>query len=146
MNKLSRLAQSFGLGRAVCLILLAALLALRIWDPPPLQSLRARTFDFYQVLKPRDAKLRPAVIVDIDEASLATFGQWPWPRTLLADLVTKLARLGSAAIAFDIIFAEPDRMSPAIAARAARTVMRARPSRRTHEHARAARLAVGGDP
>ncbi len=122
MNKLSRLAQSFGIGRAVCLLLLAALLTLRIWDPPPLQSLRARTFDFYQVLKPRDAKLRPAVIVDIDEASLAAFGQWPWPRTLLADLVTKLARLGSAAIAFDIIFAEPDRMSPAIAAQSFRNL------------------------
>jgi adenylate cyclase len=116
MSKLSRLAQSFGLGRVVCLFLLAALVMLRVWDPPPLASLRARTFDFYQVLKPRDAKLRPAVIVDIDEASLAAFGQWPWPRTLLADLVDKLAKLGSAAIGFDIIFAEPDRTSPNIAA------------------------------
>jgi adenylate cyclase len=122
MNKLSRLAQSFGLGRVVCLFLLAALVVLRIWDPAPLESLRARTFDFYQVLKPRDAKLRPAVIVDIDEASLATFGQWPWPRTLLADLVSKLSNLGSAAIAFDIIFAEPDRMSPALAAQSFRNL------------------------
>jgi adenylate cyclase len=120
MNKLSRLAQSFGLGRVVCLLLLAALVMLRIWDPPPLESLRARTFDFYQVLKPRDAKLRPAVIVDIDEASLAALGQWPWPRTLLADLVNKLTKMGAAAIAFDIIFAEPDRMSPAIAAQSFR--------------------------
>ncbi len=95
MKKLSRLAQSFGLGRVVCLFLLAALVMLRIWDPSPLQSLRARTFDFYQELKPREAKLRPAVIVDIDEASLAAFGQWPWPRTLLADLVNKLTKHGS---------------------------------------------------
>ncbi len=122
MSKLSRLAQSFGLGRLVCLFLLAALVGLRIWDPGPLQSLRARTFDFYQELKPREAKLRPAVIVDIDEASLAAFGQWPWPRTLLADLVTKLTKLGSAAIAFDIIFAEPDRMSPAVAAQSFRNL------------------------
>ena len=62
------------------------------------------------------------MIVDIDEASLAAFGQWPWPRTLLADLVTKLTKLGSAAIAFDIIFAEPDRMSPAIAAQSFRNL------------------------
>ena len=122
MSKLSRLAQSFGLGRVVCLFLLVALVGLRVWDPGPLQSLRARTFDFYQELKPREAKLRPAVIVDIDEASLAAFGQWPWPRTLLADLVTKLTRLGSAAIAFDIIFAEPDRMSPAVAAQSFRNL------------------------
>jgi len=116
MSKLFGPVQWFGLGRVVCVFLLAALVGLRVWDPPPLQSLRARTFDFYQELKPRDAKLRPAVIIDIDEASLAALGQWPWPRTLLADLVTRLTKLGAAAIAFDIIFAEPDRMSPAIAA------------------------------
>jgi adenylate cyclase len=122
MNRFKRLAQSFGLGRLVCLILLAALVALRIANPAPLESMRVRTFDFYQTLKPRQATLQPAVIVDIDEASLQTFGQWPWPRTLLADLVTKLAKLGSAVVAFDIIFAEPDRMSPAIAAESFRNL------------------------
>ena len=123
MNKLSRLAQSFGIGRVVCLCLLAALVAsAHLGSRRRFKSLRARTFDFYQVLKPREAKLRPAVIVDIDEASLAAFGQWPWPRTLLADLVTKLTKLGSAAIAFDIIFAEPDRMSPAVAAQSFRNL------------------------
>jgi adenylate cyclase len=122
MNRFKRLAQSFGLGRLVCLILLAALVALRIANPAPLESMRVRTFDFYQTLKPRQATLQPAVIVDIDEASLQAFGQWPWPRTLLADLVTKLAKLGSAVVAFDIIFAEPDRMSPAIAAESFRNL------------------------
>ncbi len=122
MKKLTRFAQSFGLGRLVCLILLVALVALRVWDPPPLQSTRVRTFDFYQTVKPRVATLQPAVIVDIDEASLTAFGQWPWPRTLLADLVTRLTKLGSAAVAFDIIFAEPDRMSPAMAAQSFRDI------------------------
>ena len=116
MNRIKRFAKSFGLGRLVCLILLGALVALRIANPAPLESMRVRTFDFYQVMKPRQATVQPAVIVDIDEASLKAYGQWPWPRTLLADLVTKLTRLGSAVIAFDIIFAEPDRMSPAVAA------------------------------
>ena len=122
MKKLTRFAQSFGLGRLVCLILLVALVALRVWDPPPLQSTRVRTFDFYQTVKPRVATLQPAVIVDIDEASLTAFGQWPWPRTLLADLVSRLTKLGSAAVAFDIIFAEPDRMSPAMAAQSFRDI------------------------
>ncbi|MDO8878056.1 MAG: CHASE2 domain-containing protein, partial [Pseudolabrys sp.] len=122
MNRLARFAQSFGLGRLICLVLLAALVALRIGNPAPLESLRVRTFDFYQTAKPRQATVQPAVIVDIDEASLKAFGQWPWPRTLLADLVAKLARLGSAVVAFDIIFAEPDRMSPAIAAESFRNL------------------------
>ena len=52
-------------------------------------------------------------IVDIDEESLKRIGQWPWPRTVLAELVDKLAAGGAAAIGFDMVFPEPDRMSPA---------------------------------
>jgi len=94
---------------------LLALVPLRILDPAPLEEIRLRTFDFYQSLRPRETVSRPVVIVDIDEASLKDIGQWPWPRTIVADLVTKLTQLGAVAIAFDVIFAEPDRMSPSIA-------------------------------
>ena len=59
---------------------------------------------------------RPVTIVDIDEKSLAKLGQWPWPRTRIADLVTNLTKLGAAVIAFDIVFAEPDRLNPDVAA------------------------------
>jgi adenylate cyclase len=52
------------------------------------------------------------VIVDIDEKSVAAFGQWPWPRTILADLLSRLYEWQAAAIAFDVVFAEPDRASP----------------------------------
>jgi adenylate cyclase len=120
MTMLTRLAQGFSIGRSVCLLSLAVFVALRIWDPPEFEAVRARTFDFYQMLHPRKGDVRPAIIVDIDEQSLNAFGQWPWPRTLIAELVTKLTKLGSAAIAFDIIFAEPDRMSPGIAAQSFR--------------------------
>jgi adenylate cyclase len=115
MNSLIRRAQQVGLGRAVCFLLLFALVPLRLADPRPLQELRVRTFDFFQVLRPRPQEIRPVVIVDIDEASLKAIGQWPWPRTTVADLVTQITRLGAVAIGFDIIFPEPDRMSPAIA-------------------------------
>lgn len=120
MKRPSRLAQKIGLGRAVCLGLLAALMLVRIWDPPQLAALRMRSFDFYQWLKPREVSKRPVVIVDIDEPSLGAYGQWPWPRTLLADLVSRLTRMGSVAVGFDIIFAEPDRMSPGVAAQSFR--------------------------
>ena len=102
--------------------MLAALLALRIWDPAPLEDLRLRSFDFYQILKPRIPTVKPVVIVDIDEESLRTLGQWPWPRTLVADLVEKLNGLGAVAIAFDILFPEQDRMSPNLAAQSFRNI------------------------
>ena len=116
MKTLARWARQFGLARAVCAALLLALVALRAVDPPPLQEVRLRTFDLFQVLHPRQQQGYPVAIVDIDEASLKAIGQWPWPRTVVADLVTKLKEQGALVIGFDVIFAEPDRMSPAVAA------------------------------
>ncbi len=115
MTRIARWARQFGMARAVCLVLLFALIPLRLADPRPLQELRLRTFDLFQVLRPRQQNIHPVVIVDIDENSLKAIGQWPWPRTTLADLVTRITQAGALAIGFDVIFAEPDRMSPAIA-------------------------------
>ena len=93
---------------------IVASLALRVWDPSPVARLRSLVFDAYQRVSPRafDPNL-PVRIIDIDEESLKKVGQWPWPRTILADLVGKLADDGAAAIGFDMVFPEPDRMSPA---------------------------------
>ena len=122
MTWLARLARRFGLARGLALALLVALAALRIADPPLIQELRVRVFDYYQVLRPREVTQHPVVIVDIDEKSLKRFGQWPWPRTLIADLVTRLTEMGALAIGFDVFFPEPDRTSPAIAADAFRNL------------------------
>jgi adenylate cyclase len=116
MKRIARWARQFGVARAVCILLLLALVPLRIADPPPIEELRLRTFDLFQVLHPREQTVRPVVIADIDEASLKEVGQWPWPRTVVADLTTRLHDLGAVAVGFDIVFAEPDRMSPAVAA------------------------------
>ena len=91
--------------------------ALRIADPAPIEELRVRTFDTFQRIDPRAKMAKPPVaIVDIDEKSLAKLGQCPWPRTRIADMVTNLTRLGAVVIAFDIMFAEPDRLNPDVAA------------------------------
>ena len=110
------LARRFGLARTLCVILLFALFFLRITDPNPIEELRLKVFDFFQAILPRIAAQRPVVIVDIDEQSLRMLGQWPWPRTRVADLVTRLTKLGAIVIAFDVIFSEPDRLSPQVAA------------------------------
>ena len=106
-----RFPASFGL------FLLAVLLAIRVWDPYPLEELRLRSFDLYQNISPRKSTVRPVVIVDIDEESVSAYGQWPWPRTILADLLARLYEWQAAAIAFDVVFAEPDRASPREAAK-----------------------------
>ena len=108
--------RKFGFARLVCLALLIGLAALRIADFPPIEELRVRTFDTFQRFDPRVKTARPVTIVDIDEKSLARLGQWPWPRTRIADLVTNLTKLGALVIAFDVIFSEPDRLNPDVAA------------------------------
>lgn len=52
------------------------------------------------------------VIVAIDEFSLEELGQWPWPRRSHAELIERLTSGGAEFIAFDILFAEPDRVDP----------------------------------
>src|ERR1700689_4084292 len=111
MNRILGWARRFGLARAVCIVLLFALVPLRLADPRPLEELRVRTFDLFQVLWPRAQTSRPAVIVDLGAASQKAIGQWPWPRTVMADLITRITQLGAVAIGFDIVFAEPGRMS-----------------------------------
>lgn len=51
-------------------------------------------------------------LIDVDEASLSTVGQWPWPRDNLASIVDQVTKGGALALVFDAIFSEPDRMSP----------------------------------
>ena len=125
----------FGYARLACVALLIGIAVLRIWDPAPIEELRVRVFDTFQRIDPRVKTARPVTIIDIDERSLAKLGQWPWPRTHIADMILNLTKLGAAAIAFDIVFAEPDRLNPDVAAdtmryldEATRTKLRALPS------------------
>lgn len=79
---------------------------------PPVPQLQLWLFDSFQQLMPRERVSSPAVIVEIDERSLSEFGQWPWPRTRTAELIDRIAAHEPAAIGLDMLFPEPDRMSP----------------------------------
>lgn len=109
-------ARRIGYARLLCLVLLIGFAALRVADPAPVEEIRVRTFDAFQRIDPRKKTARPVTIVDIDDKSLEKLGQWPWPRTRLADLITELTQLGAVVIAFDAVFPEPDRLNPALAA------------------------------
>ena len=92
-------------------ILISAIMII-VLDLPLKSILQNISFDTFQRLHPREFQNAPVRIVDIDEESLRRHGQWPWPRILLADLVTRLTKMDASAIVFDMVFAEPDRMSP----------------------------------
>ena len=92
--------------------MLALLVIVRALDPAVVQSLRLRGFDFLEELAPRKYQRLPIEIVAIDDKSLARFGQWPWSRARVAQLVDKIAAGKPSVLGVDIIFAEPDRLSP----------------------------------
>lgn len=97
----------------IYLLLTTALgLILYFSDPIPLQALRNATFDQFQRRQPRAYQDVPVKIIDIDDESLNQLGQWPWPRTRIAELVSLLRDAGASAIVFDIVFADSDRTSP----------------------------------
>lgn len=93
-------------------LVLFAALSLKATEVPLINELRDRVFDTYQSLKPREYNSGlPVKILDIDEESLSRVGQWPWPRTDIAQMVINLTKKGAALIVFDVVFAEPDRTS-----------------------------------
>lgn len=98
------------------LVPLAVLLLILTWratDPGHvLQQLRNQVFDYIQRLSPRSYEPMPVRIVDLDDASLERVGQWPWPRTRVAQLLANLANAGAAVIVMDVVFAEADQTSP----------------------------------
>lgn len=88
-------------------------MALLAAEPQFVHALRNALFDGYQRLFPRERRTAPALIVAIDELALERHGQWPWPRTRIAQLIAGVAAGKPAAIGVDLLFPERDRFSPA---------------------------------
>jgi CHASE2 domain-containing sensor protein len=88
-------------------VLLAALLAL--YRPVAFAGLDAGVYDTVVRMTSTRQPAGRIVIIDVDERSLAKFGQWPWKRDLIALLVDTLRKDGAAVVALDIMFPEADR-------------------------------------
>lgn len=98
------------------LLLLGGAVALRSADPSFVKHLRNLVFDHYNRKLPRKPG-NQTVIIDVDEESLRRIGQWPWPRSVAGDIPVILKEMGAKSVAFDMVFAEPDRTSPAAVAK-----------------------------
>ncbi len=95
------------IGTCICL----TMAFLPIWNLPLLEQAHREIYDIFLHWNRGGTPSPTPAIVDIDEASLKEFGQWPWPRHLMGKLVQKLTEQGAAAIGLDIILAEPDNTS-----------------------------------
>ncbi len=119
---LTRYIATAGPGLTMALLLLV----LHLFQPPIVGQISNLVFDTYQRAYPRPYEDAAVRVVDIDDETIRRLGQWPWPRTDVARLTDSLTEAGAAAVAFDIVFSEPDRTSPARAAE----ILRANPGAR----------------
>ncbi|MEO5371531.1 MAG: CHASE2 domain-containing protein [Magnetococcus sp. DMHC-1] len=102
-----------GVAPGIALLILG--MGLHLWGGfTPLHGLRLAWFDLYQRVLPRAQDASPVVIVAVDETSLKAVGQWPWPRSILAKLLHEISAAKAVAVGVDLLWPEPDRLSPEI--------------------------------
>jgi adenylate cyclase len=89
------------------LITLALIISIRIADPSFVESIRLRYFD--TLITSKAAQENNIITLNIDEASLDKYGQWPLPRSVYADLVENLYKRGAGLVVLNVFMAETDR-------------------------------------
>ena len=93
------------------IIVAALLLGIRIDNSDTVKTLRYKTWDTFQTIQPRQILSDSVTVVNITEEDLKTYGQWPWPRHVMAMLHARIADADALLVNYNILFAEPDRMS-----------------------------------
>lgn len=97
--------------RFFTLVLILGLVTLAALDTTGIKTrISNLVFETYMKMEPREPSGQ-LVFVDIDDLSLSKVGQWPWPRTRLAQMIENINNSGAAVILFDGVLAEPDRTS-----------------------------------
>src|ERR1017187_9005991 len=100
-------------GSAVVLIVIGTFLV----RPAPVVNLDHKVLDLLTGWAGPGKASGRVVVVEIDEASLAEFGGWPWPRDLLARITREILNRGAATVAFDMMFPQKDGPPPRSTAR-----------------------------
>lgn len=100
------------LAAGIAVVLVCA--GLFLFQPQAVVNLDRRTFDMFAQWTGRGRPSDRIVILEVDEASLAQYGRWPWPRDRIALLVSKVLDYGADTVALDMIFAEPDSTDDAL--------------------------------
>ena len=93
------------------IIVAAILLGVRVDNGDTVKTLRYKTWDYFQQIHPRNSISDSITVVNITEEDLERYGQWPWPRHVMAMLHARIGDAGAILINYNILFAEPDRMS-----------------------------------
>ena len=86
------------------ILVAAILLGVRIDNSDIVKTLRYKTWDKFQTIEPRKTVSDSVTVVNITESDLKTFGQWPWPRHVMAMLHAKIGDAGAILVNYNILF------------------------------------------
>ena len=89
-------------------ITLVLLTYIGLQDPWFKETLRLKSFD-YLLANEEVTPSKDITIITIDEQAIEKYGQWPWPRNILADLIVNLRQAQTGVIVMPILFSEEDR-------------------------------------
>jgi adenylate cyclase len=89
------------------LLTLALVVGIRVADPTFVESVRLRYFD--TLITSKEVTVNNIVTVNIDEATLDKYGQWPLPRAEYAKIIQDLYARGAGLVVLNVLMAEPDR-------------------------------------
>ena len=93
------------------IVFAVVLTGIRVDNSDTVKTLRYKTWDHFQYVHPRQEVSDTIVVVDITEEDLKKYGQWPWPRHTMAAFHATLTDAGAILVNYNILFADPDRMS-----------------------------------
>jgi CHASE2 domain-containing sensor protein/predicted Ser/Thr protein kinase len=93
--------------RSICLLLLIAILAAILFDFIPLRFLEYRAYDWMSRFRHRESGI-PVIIVAIDDSSLGKIGDWPWPRSDVADIINTLSTNGTHTLGVSILYRDEE--------------------------------------
>ncbi|MFW2580311.1 CHASE2 domain-containing protein [Aliarcobacter butzleri] len=109
---LNKKIKKFSIYFVLSLSLSIFLSAIYIFFPSLPDSLDNRLRDYLFTIRGELPHNQNIVIVDIDETSIKSLGQWPWSRDKLAKILENLTLSNVGIVGLDIVFAEEDRTSP----------------------------------
>ena len=93
------------------IVFAVVLTGIRIDNSDTVKTMRYKTWDHFQYVHPRQEVSDTIIVVDITEEDLKKYGQWPWPRHTMAMFHATLTSAGAILVNYNILFADPDRMS-----------------------------------
>ncbi len=93
----------------IALVTLVLIVAIRFWDPSFVESVRLRYFD--QLITSQEKVDVPIHTVNIDEAALDKYGQFPFPRDIYANIIKDLYARDAGLVVFNVLMPEKDRFN-----------------------------------